>query len=439
MPKKYTKKKKKSLKKKQVIQKKKKEAKKYIDLLNLALQNIHSDKKLEIFTKEDDVLWTSGYLKNGIKKGWKVLQSKDIDIDMECNSLCMTIAILNHGLLSKKFEKLTDIEKLYIFFISYLIKNDDGKTISFDYAIRKINMRIKNEKKKHEMYSIEYGEEHKKTKQCVKNINRHERNKMDVIEDEGGLNTDKLQVLSLYKIDTCNNIDCEYLHEYHMGKSEQYYQSFEKFCNHLTFIFKGVVWLNMIGYFEGNPFGPGHEKKFNPYYVRPSKKILPLNLNIRASMIHNSSIILVPDVYMFGNKDIYTEEEKERLSDKNGGFKLWVYTSPKGRKKIEKVEVKKLENRKYILASLYTETGPAPTWRAVGKDGRSMVQIMNDFVYGFGSLPTLKKITKVDTLLGGKIVKNLREEIENTITLHWLVVHKSRLPDYIQEFILDLY
>ena len=44
----------------------------------------------------------------------------------------MTVAILNHGLLSKKFEKLTDIEKLYVFFLSYLIKKDDGKNISFD-------------------------------------------------------------------------------------------------------------------------------------------------------------------------------------------------------------------------------------------------------------------------------------------------------------------
>ena len=61
--KKKTKKKKKSLKQKQQQQKKNREAKKYIDAMNASLKQIHSDKNLTIFTKEDDLLWTSGYLK----------------------------------------------------------------------------------------------------------------------------------------------------------------------------------------------------------------------------------------------------------------------------------------------------------------------------------------------------------------------------------------
>ena len=61
--KKKTKKKKKSLKQKQQQQKKNREAKKYIDAMNTSLKQIHSDKNLTIFTKEDDLLWTSGYLK----------------------------------------------------------------------------------------------------------------------------------------------------------------------------------------------------------------------------------------------------------------------------------------------------------------------------------------------------------------------------------------
>ena len=96
--KKKTKKKKKSLKQKQQQQKKNREAKKYIDAMNASLKQIHSDKNLTIFTKEDDLLWTSGYLKRGIKKGWDLLRNKDVILELECNSLCMTVSIMNYEL-----------------------------------------------------------------------------------------------------------------------------------------------------------------------------------------------------------------------------------------------------------------------------------------------------------------------------------------------------
>ena len=40
----------------------------------------------------------------------------------------------------------------------------------------------------------------------------------------------------------------------------------------------------------------------------------------------------------------------------------------------------------------------------------------------------IKKTTKT---LGGRDVKSLEEEIENSITIHWLVIHRDKLEEYI--------
>jgi hypothetical protein len=95
------------------------EARKYIELMNLALKHMHSDISVNLFDKEDYHLLS--YLKTGIKKGYKILKDKNIIKETECHMLCMTVSILNDSIGSKTFEKLNDVEKLYLFFISYLV------------------------------------------------------------------------------------------------------------------------------------------------------------------------------------------------------------------------------------------------------------------------------------------------------------------------------
>ena len=398
--------------------------------MNSALQHMHSDKKLEIFTKEDDVLWTSGYIKTGIRNGWKLLHDKDHILEVECHSLCMVVTILNYTLLQQKFERLTNYEKLYLFFISYLTRdNKKHKDISPDYAIRKLNMKIKYEKVKYEKYLKEYGEEHRRTKQSVKNIKRFGERIKEIIDD-GGIIHEKssIAVKQLYKLDVCNNIDCEFLHKYKMGKKEQDYKTYEKFCNHITFIFKGVVWLNMCFYFGGF-------KKLSDVSI--SKQSLPVNINIRKTMSGplREGILLVPTKKMYGQIELYTKEERERLVTKSGRVNWWVYTNlDKKKKTMEKVEINHLLDKKYIIATLWGEE-----LDIINKNNnteRTAKRIIDDFVNGVGKLPILHKITKTNKTLGGLVKKTLLEDIENTITTHWLVMHRNNIKDYIVESVL---
>ena len=425
--KKKTKKKKKSLKQKQQQQKKNREAKKYIDAMNASLKQIHSDKNLTIFTKEDDLLWTSGYLKRGIKKGWDLLRNKDVILELECNSLCMTVSIIHYELLSKKFDKLITIEKLYLFFLSYVITDEKVRDVTFDYAMRKMNLKIKYEEKKHADFLQELGEDHRRTKQAVKNIKRLKGRKEELIENEGEIPSGDDTLASpiffrnIYKVDKCNNIDCEYLHEYPMGKTDQHFQTYEKFCRHLTFMFKGVIWINMCFYFGGFRTIP---------QIYPQKQILPLNLSIRKTMNGpmKKSIVLIPTPKMYKDMNLYSLEERERLFDKKGIVKLWVYRNLDIKTKtIEKVEISLLDDKKYIVATLWGEE-----YSIVNRTkNRSAKKVIDDLVNGEGKLPELTNIKKMTKTLGGREMKSLEEEIENTITIHWLVIHRDKLEEYI--------
>ena len=59
------------------------EAKKYIEILNLAYQQLTSSFH-DIFDKDDYLLLP--YIKQGIKKGWKILKDKNIVKEIKCNS-----------------------------------------------------------------------------------------------------------------------------------------------------------------------------------------------------------------------------------------------------------------------------------------------------------------------------------------------------------------
>ena len=81
----------------------KREAKKYIDILNQAYMTLTSSFH-SLLDKEDYVLLP--YLKTGFKRGWKVLNNKNIVKEIKCNTLCMTVSILNSTLGQRK--KLDD-------------------------------------------------------------------------------------------------------------------------------------------------------------------------------------------------------------------------------------------------------------------------------------------------------------------------------------------
>ena len=92
------------------------EARKYIEIMKVAYKQITSSWH-DIFDKDDYLLLS--YIKQGIKKGWRVLKDKNIIKEIKCNSLCMTMSILNSTLGGKKrVDQLNPVQELYLLFIS---------------------------------------------------------------------------------------------------------------------------------------------------------------------------------------------------------------------------------------------------------------------------------------------------------------------------------
>ena len=116
----------------------KKEAKTYLQLLNRAYKIIKSDLNVICFDLDDYLILP--YLKTGFKKGWNILNNNNIIKEINCNSLCMTISILNYKIFNTDKDKLTPIQKLYLFFISYLIDDNTipKKTLDLKHALRKL-------------------------------------------------------------------------------------------------------------------------------------------------------------------------------------------------------------------------------------------------------------------------------------------------------------
>ena len=399
------------------------EAKKYIELLNHAYKCVSSSFH-DIFDKDDYLLLS--YLKTGFKKGWKVLKDKNIIKEINCNSLCMTMSILNSILGERKrLEQLNPLQKLYLVFISYLVEDSklSKKEVSLKHALKKIDMRIMDKKKDLEKYTKR--KDNRNIKKCNKYIENQEGKKKQLIESEG---KNREGVYTLFKLDVCNNVDCEYLHEYQMEKNKKYSETYSKFCLNITELFKGIVWLNMCQIFGGIK---------NPFKVRITNSKLGLNLNIRNS-INNVDIIFLPDDMMYGNDLFYENHTLDRARKKayDSGNNYWIYNGiDTHQNKLIKRSIRHLENKHYIVAQMNIDEGP--DWKAP-YDTKVKIKHKNfeNFEKGIGKLPILKDIRKTIKNIGDKERYNLEENIENSITLHWLYMHRDKIEDYILDVIV---
>jgi hypothetical protein len=65
-----------------------------------------------------------------------------------------------------------------------------------------------------------------------------------------------------------------------------------------------------------------------------------------------------------------------------------------------------------------------------------MYENLTNFEKGMGRLPILKDIKKQIKNIGCQDKYGLAENIENSITLHWLYMHRDDTLPYIQEFVI---
>ena len=399
------------------------EARKYIEIMNIAYKQITSSWH-DIFDKDDYLLLS--YIKQGIKSGWKLLKDKNVIKEIKCNSLCMTMSILNSTLGTRtKLDQLHPVQKLYLFFISYLIDDSklSKKQVSLKHALHKIDMRIMDQKKK--LLKYELKKDNRNIKKCNKYIEKQEASKKQLIESDG---QNKEGIGSAFKLDVCNNVDCEYLHEYKMEKGKKWNESYSKFCLNITEIFKGIVWLNMYMIFNRTT----KIKGLSPYMERINTDIL-----IRDA-VYSQDIILIPDPTIYESDLFYETHILDRLRRQKAidpfDRTLWVYHDlDPNTGKMDKISIHHLENKHYVAAmmSLPYESD----WRSP-KDVKEKEQFKNfqNFLQGRGKQPILKNIYKTIKKIGDEDKYDLQENIENSITLHWIYIHRDKLNDFIQEY-----
>ena len=174
------------------------EAKKYIELLNHAYKTISSSFH-DLLDKEDYLLLP--YLKTGFNRGWKVLKDKNIVKEIKCNSLCMTISILNSTLGNRKsLDDLNPLQKLYLFFISYLVQDSklSKKEVDLKHALRKLDLEIQYQINRKNEY-IKKGD-NRNIKKCDKVIIRREEAKEQLIESSG---KNRSGLERIFNLDVC--------------------------------------------------------------------------------------------------------------------------------------------------------------------------------------------------------------------------------------------
>lgn len=398
------------------------EAKKYIELLNHAYKTLTSSYH-DLLDKDDYLLLP--YLKTGFNRGWKVLKDKNIMKEIKCNSLCMTMSILN-SILGKKesLDDLNPLQKLYLFFISYLVEGSklSQKEVSLEHALKTLETQIKKKMKDLERYTQK--DDKRNIKKCKKYIENREKQKRQLIDSDG---KDREGIGYAFSIDVCNNIDCKYLHEYQMKKGQKHSLSYNKLCDNITELFKGVVWLNMNLIFG---------KIKHPLKVSFNKNKLDLNLNIR-NVMNRVDIVFIPDDMMYGSDLFYENNTLDRARKKTfvRGDEYWIYNGiDSHRKALIKRSIRHLENKHYVVAQMRIDEGR--DWKAP-YDTKLQIKYQNftNFEKGIGKLPILKDISKRIKTIGDQDKYDLWETIENSITLHWLYMHRDLIESYVREYV----
>ena len=128
---------------------------------------------------------------------------------------------------------------------------------------------------------------------------------------------------------------------------------------------------------------------------------------------------------------IFNQARKKAIKDN----RFWVYTDfDRNKGTIRKRCIENLENKHYVAGLMDLPDGL--DWRSPDElKEKEMYKRFQDFLQGRGPLPILKDIFKSTRQLGDKEKYDLQENIENSITSHWIYIHRDRLYDFIKEWV----
>ena len=269
----------------------KEDASKYIGLLNEALKQMYQGEMLrDLFTK--DILWTSGYLEIGMENGYRLMKEGNFQLDPSCNIVCLSNALLILTMIEQDYDELSDLQKLYLFFLHYFNRSGNDKSrkiLPLAYALKKVDKEFEIATEYYQKKVAEKAKS-KSIKTALKSIgkievrregikkiyrNYHDSSASgwsgpytdDAEEDEDGnpqeywINetgefayTDPAlrygQPPKNISVNICGDIDCLYLNEEVFIENPKLEKPLQEFCDHLILIFKGIIWLLMKEFSE---------------------------------------------------------------------------------------------------------------------------------------------------------------------------------------------
>ena len=472
---------------------KKEDASKYIGLLNSSLKHIYHGKIGDVFMKDDHILWTSGFLEKGMRNGFKLIKRGDTQLDPHCNIVCLSNALLSLTILQLDYHELSDLQKLYLFFLDYLNREGNKNRsayLPFDYAIKKIDKKIETAEK-YLKKKIDEKAKAKSIKTAQKSIDKlnteldnykrsyglyyghvspwvHETSVNDeywthevtgeVVWDDPSITSWRSGVVDPREIvDICGSTDCLFLNEEQFIQNPELVKPIEKFCDNLILIFKGIIWLLMKEFSESDlhlyntqvgggdnwcehddclditdPFTTKEELEKHmkevhgdsivepvtePEPVQEYSDKITLDLSIH-TLLQNVDCVLIPSYKIFWDHANYKGEPSLEWGDP------WVYTNLHkvgSEYKMDKVKVSDLKDKFYLTARLH--------WNEVSN---KQTGIFNDFIKNGSNPESIYPILRCieieeNKLPNGKILPQLQERIEESITQHWYVAGKKEI------------
>ena len=468
----------KKTKKKSIVAGVKKEhAAKYIGLLNSALNHIHQGKIDDVFLSGDHILWTSGFLEEGSKRGFELMKSGKYQLDPNCNIVCVSNSLITWQIIQLDYHELSDLQKLYLFFLDYLNRSGNertDKTLPLEYAIKNIEKELSLAKEYHKRKVGEKAKA-KSIKTALKSIAKIETRKQDVLDRYKSQTTTGFN----NTVDICGQMDCIYLNEDKFIENPDLEKPIEKFCNHMILIFKGIIWLLMKEFSEseihmyniqsggvnyycdhvnclesviafetkadlerhmkedhpelepdrpvlqtGNPLEaePELEPEPEPESEYEYERRIELDLSIHALLVNTDSV-LIPSYSIYGDKDNYEIGDSIQMGDE------WLYTNLRrvgSEFKIDKILAQDLKEQFYLTATL--DDGYEAHEAEAEDEGTALERLM-EFVKG-NHKPLLSNIQIINPKLpNGSVVPQLIEEIKDSITQHWYVAPKKEICD----------
>jgi len=408
----------------------------YLNVINQSVKSMLRSEE-DVFTTSDLNLLiggngrTEGIILKGIMNELSAKSRPEYTIDPGCNSMCLTIALISWSILDKRFEQLSVQEKLFLFCVDYLSKEEDleNDILPEIYAIRKLDM----EMKLIELYyknKVDQGASPRIIKRALNNVEKA------ITHRDSILSNYKEGTGQLY-VNVCDELDCRFINKDEMSTPELGL-SIMKLCKYLVIMFKGLLVQNMEVIRGNNKYtnkitcrnkdclGNGVEFDTNELL---EKHMVVHNENTDLRMYVSfdiKEILLKTEAVIMPLIDCYINSK-----DTDGYIDEWVYLCDSSSRTVKKVMVSDLKtDRHYVCATLDIDFIMKSSENETIKPtniGEYIDKIIREYI--LRSTDTLSYIEIEDKKLGnGSVRSNLTEVFEGTthgLIEHWFVSSKT--------------